>query len=192
MEERRAQQEAAQEAGRAGRRGTYDRRAAGVGRRLSHGEYAWNHREQIGNNTFGIPCTCACPFDQKCHLNIAPAVLMKAHERVYGTGAMRVLAGDKVTYKASVSEAHTKRTWRLLVLSWVTVTATDPPSVQERFMVEGVGPTCSAFAFAAYAMREGVWKPLMAAARAGRLRADQELEDIGVSEAQVGWTLLSS
>ena len=68
------------------------------------------------------------------------------------------------------------RQQRQRMLSWVSHTLTDPPVVQERYMVEGTGPVCPDFARAAYDMHR-VWKPMHATAVNRTLRADEDAAD---------------
>ena len=162
--------------------GKYDRTATSA-RRLSHAQYAWDHKQQAEENRIGVPCSDSCPFDRKCGRNFTPATLVAAHERVYGTGVQCV---DGVAI-CRVTEAYTHKAWRMLILSWVTRRADDPSTAPtEKFTVEGQGPVCSDFCRAAYfgldtRCKDGfahtsAYKKYMAGARRGTLLADERIE----------------
>lgn len=157
-------------------------------KRLSHAEYAWRHREQAWGNRIGVPCNSSCPYDQRCCRHFTPAMLINAHERVYGPGVCQREGGG---YYCNRSERETHRQWRALVLSWVTLGGEDRAAT-ERFTVEGNGPVCSAFARAAYfglddRTKDGfahssTFNAYMAAARRGNLSLDVAL-DVSLPEA---------
>ena len=113
--------------------------------RCSHAEYAWNHLQQMRENTSGVPCDDTCPFDRRCGRNFTPATLERAHERVYGPGV--TFADGKYHCRRSQKETH--KQWRALMLSWVTNSASDGAST-ECFKVVGVGPVCSCYVRAIY------------------------------------------
>eukprot|EP00965_Chrysotila_dentata_P053789 1784083-Pleurochrysis_carterae.AAC.1 len=92
------------------KRGGYDRKAPGVGQRLTQQQYAWQHFVQAEENTLGNPCLDSCPFGRKCGRNISQAVLIRAHQRVYGTLTTRSEDGKK--YSCAMSEAETHLAWR--------------------------------------------------------------------------------
>ena len=158
------------------RRGKYDRNAMGVQKRVEHAAYAWRHRELVSNNKLGVPCTSACPFGQKCWLNITPGVLLAAHEHVYGANTSfeaSTRPGKKDIYGCDLTQAQTQQQHRTLMLIWVTHTTAEPPQPIEMYSVEGRGPVCADYACAAYDMDRS-WKKLHADALKGELRADAQ------------------
>ena len=132
----------------------------------------------------GMPCGEDCPYGQKCGYHFTPAMLQRAHERVYGTGVLDLGEGK---YYCRLKEKETHRQWRALMLSWVSVRADDPTAPPtERFMVEGQGPVCHRYARAVYfgldpACKDGfahssAWNLYIAGARAQTLAVDQDLD----------------
>ena len=161
------------------RRGSYDRAAEGVKKRLSFAQYAFEHRRMIETNRIGVPCLPTCPYKQKCWLFIPPAILMNAHERIYGQWAECDGEG-KYTCASNQADAHEQHV--KLMLSWVLLSATDPPKVTESYAVEGRGPVCSDFAMAAYDMSR-CWYKLHSAASKGTLRVGDARSGNAISRA---------
>ena len=110
----------------ADRRGHYDRQAEGVQTRKPFAQYAYEHRQLIEKNQLGVPCLETCPYKQKCWLYIPPAIMMAAHERIYGQWAACDAKGVFTcdSNQAAAGEQHVS-----LMQTWVTLTATDPPKV---------------------------------------------------------------
>ena len=165
-------------------RGRYDRSAAGIARRMSDAHYAFVHRQRIESNMFGVPCTDACVNAGLCGRNITQAVLLAAHERVYGTQAATL---DEATgaYNISKACAQIRRARRALMLSWMVRGATAPTELVENYMVEGTGPVCAEFAQAAYDFRDWTWNTMRAAAHRGSLQVDADLEAAGCVQPQL-------
>ena len=148
------------------RRGSYDRASDGVKRRLSFAQYAFEHRRKVETNGMGVPCLPTCPYGQKCWMAIPPAVLLNAHVRIYGAWAACDSDGK---YTCASNQADANEQHAMLMLSWLTLSATDPPKVTENYAVEGRGPVCCEFAKAAYDMSR-CWYKLYSAASKGVLR----------------------
>ena len=155
------------------RRGSYDRKQDGVGRRKQHAQYAFEHRQKVEGNMLGAPCTEHCPYNKRCWMDFTPRVLLKAHEHVYGSPATR---SDDGKYFCAVSQAFTRVQHEALMQSWVTLSTSEPPRVQERFFVEQRGPVCAAYACAAYDMSR-CWNVLHAAASRGCLASVYDHSD---------------
>ena len=163
-----------------GRRGTYDRAAEGVGRRRTVAEYAVDHRQRIESNMFGMPCGETCLNGGTCmRRNFTQEVLLAAHERVYGARAQ--LVHDKPVLARPASEI--RRSQRALMLSWITRDAVSGKQ-REVYMVERMGPVCAEFAKAAYDFRDWTWNTMHAAAVAGSLQVDADLEAAGVARPE--------
>ena len=174
MSEIMGQRKSAESTGAYDARGRYNRGAVGVKKRQPHAAYAWSHRELASQNQMGVPCTRACPYQQKCWMNIPPAVVLAAHEHVYGAFTSRTpaaLPGAPDIYHCDATQALAQQRMRTLMLIWITHTTADPPQAVETYTVEGRGPVCAAFACAAYDMHR-VWKGFHADAMRGELRAD--------------------
>ena len=164
------------------RRGSYDRKAEGVKRRASFAQYAFEHRRKVETNGMGVPCLPTCPYEQKCWWFIPPATLKNAHERIYGEWAACDSEGK---YTCASNQADANEQHAMLMLSWVMLSATDPPKVTESYAVEGRGPVCCEFAKAAYDMSR-CWYKLHSAASKGVLRVGEARTGNVLSRAMGG------
>ena len=159
-------------------RGTYDRRAEGVGQRKPFAQYAYEHRQKIEQNMLGVPCTERCQYEGKCWMQFLPQTLLAAHERVYGSFA----AFQDGKYTCAVNQGFTMDQHKMLMRSWITHTASDPPVIVERFFVEGRGPVCAEFACAVYDMHR-CWASFISKARSRTLKDGESQEDAEVRSA---------
>lgn len=165
------------------RRGTYDRRGeegqAPRGRRKSHAEYAYTHLKKVESFSIGRPCTTACPFGQKCGMEITPRTLLACHQHSFGTNTACVEEESDEgviapKYTCEYRQSKTMEIWRTLVNSFITWDVTHGPEGErrtrvERFTVNKLGPVCANYCAAAYGITD--IDDMLAKARSGALEA---------------------
>ena len=117
-------------------------------------------------------------------LNLLLRAMLAAHERVYGTDPAQY-DPSTASYSLTQPSSSIQRARRSLMLSWVTRDVSDPDRVVKTYMVEGIGPVCAEFAKAAYDFRDWTWNTMRAAAQAGSLQVDADMDAAGVSARQL-------
>lgn len=156
----------------------------GAAKRKSHVRYAYAHHELVENYSIGRPCKASCPFGRQCGKNITPALLLRCHERSYGSNTTReqvdteqMMADEPIyEYHCAFTQTQTKAAWDSLAHGFLWRPANDTSKVEERFMVEDVGPVCADYVAAAYGITGGgrspwTWNTLLSDLRSGRLAA---------------------
>lgn len=160
------------------RRGKYDRSKSK--KPVAHAEQAWRHKQVVESFSIGRPCTSACKFERKCGSNIAPAVLLTAHEFSYGrnTRLLEMKDGSTCTYSVEFVKSESMRRWRELAAAAITMSNEKERRQTERLTVCKIGPVCQEYWAAAYGIPRGTANMLLAEARSGRLDAD--LDERGI------------
>ena len=184
------------EDGRKSRKGDYDRKGDGVGKRLSHEKYAYKHFAQVEQYSVGRPCTSLCLFGRNCGQNMTPATLMACHQFSYGTKTSREECTgpdggeDGYVYKCEFTSKETQDKWRALFAGFITRSAQNVAVLVERFMVDGIGPVCAEYCAAAYGITTGrrthwTLDNLLARARSGELQHDQVVAAAAINQPNV-------
>ena len=169
-----------------------------AGDKKSYKQMAYEHFVQVEEFTLGRPCLPSCQFDRKCGMNITPAHLVRAHTRMYGTNTTMAERDGRPEYTCERSFQQVKTERRNLVLSSITLDASDTSKRIERFMVAGIGPVCAEYCRAAHGIPVGAWNLLLASARKGELQAaaewdeggDLELDDAPITAAAKEETIM--
>lgn len=90
-------------------RGSYDRNAEGVSKRLSLAQMAWNHRQAIENGDLRI-CHPNCKLGARCFKGLSENDLLQCHEHSFGTSLQWDMRKGQPTLDRSTSE--TQQAWR--------------------------------------------------------------------------------
>ena len=142
--------------------------------KVGYEQTAYEHKQELEEKGIGRACSAHCTFGRSCGMNMTLALLLTAHASVYGDNVTRDEKGD---YHCGLPFREVKRRRRMVVLSAITYNAADPSKRVERFTVSGVGPVCAEYCRRAHGIPVGTWNLLVAAARSGKLSADQEWDD---------------
>ena len=96
-----------------------------AGDKKSYKQMAYEHFVQVEEFTLGRPCLPSCQVDRKCGMNITPAHLVRAHTRMYGTNTTMAERDGRPEYTCERSFQQVKTERRNLVLSSITLDASD-------------------------------------------------------------------
>lgn len=90
-------------------RGSYDRNAEGVSKRLSLAQLAWNHRQAIENGDLRT-CHPSCKLGARCFKGLSENDLLQCHELSFGTTLQWDTRKGQPTLDRSTAE--TQKVWR--------------------------------------------------------------------------------
>lgn len=118
-------------------------------------------------------------------------ILIRAHQRVYGTHITR--SSPDAEPKCAFSEGETQEAWRRLIASFIITNDSSATvgngkrrsnrSKHERFVVEGYGPVCAMYCQKAYRGHNYTWNTMLAKAQAGTLLVEEDSNVLGLRGA---------
>ena len=160
-------------------------RSEGRGMSEGYAKTAWDHLQRIENEgSLGHMCTSRCPFEQNCYKSLTPNNLLRAHYSIYGTKVSREQQREGWKYVCEKTFAEVKLARRSLVLGSFTRNISDGMLV-EKFMVDSIGPVCSDTCRISHGIPDGTWNQLVASARSGQLREEQDWDEAGMNDYEL-------